>query len=102
MKRSGSLRRRTPLKPRSAKRERLMVQRRALVAEVLLFRPRCQWPQGCDRPSEDVHEILLRSQGGDILDSRNVLALCRDHHDYAHTHRDEAHRLGVIRRRWAG
>lgn len=52
--------------------------------------------------SEDVHEILARSAGGDILDEQNVLAVCRCCHDWIGRNPKEALSLGLRRSRYAG
>jgi hypothetical protein len=76
------------LKPRSAKRDAEMVERRKLVAVLLTQNPWCQacavTPVGATpaRRSVDVHEKLRRSQGGSILDESICLCLCRLCHDW--------------------
>ena len=55
----------------------------------------------CGRASVDVHEILPRSRGGNIVpiedDESNFLALDRDHHAWITTHPKEAKILGYSR-----
>lgn len=93
------LKRKTPLRYRSAKRERLYVQRRLLVAVLLDERPICQYPR-CARRSVDVHELLSRARGGSIVDRTNCVAICREHHDWITTHPAEAEATGWARHSW--
>lgn len=37
----------------------------------------------CGKPAVQVHEIILRSQGGKCTDD-NMISLCLDHHQRAH------------------
>ncbi len=55
-------------------------ERIPFVIEVLEERPICEccW----SNRSTDVHELLSRARGGDMLDKDNVAALCRDCHSY--------------------
>lgn len=80
MKRGGPLRRVTPLRQQSRKRQRDAVKRRALVEELIERYPRCQRCQF--RPSVDLHEIKRRSQGGDFLNAAEIAVLCRECHDW--------------------
>jgi hypothetical protein len=105
MKRSGPLKRktglergkpperRTRLAPVSAKRRKLNVSRRKFVEETLSARTRCEagslirtvdGTHRCGGFSTDVHEVLTRARGGDILDPDNVRAICRSCHDWIH------------------
>jgi len=105
MKRSGPLRRKTPLDrgapperrtrlaPVSPKRRRLNVERRKFVDHILTTRTRCESgtiirtvdaSHRCGGFSTDVHEVLTRARGGDILDPDNVRAICRSCHDWIH------------------
>jgi hypothetical protein len=72
-----------------------MVQRRALVAEVLLARVRCEFPN-CNSGSEQVHEPLTRARGGSILDLSNTVVLCNDHHRWVHDNPSAATALGLL------
>lgn len=56
----------------------------------------------CEGAPVDVHEILARSAGGDILDPANVLATCRAGHDWIGRYPDAAHALGLRDSRYAG
>lgn len=119
MKRGGPLQRRAPLAgksnlarsaplartgrlpARSAKREAVMVERRQLVAEILATRPVCEARlSGCTRRSVDVHERKSRARGGDILDRRILVALCRWCHTWITEHPAEAERLGWALPSW--
>jgi hypothetical protein len=77
--------------------------RRAFVARILGARPDCEANITgiCTWRSVDVHEVLRRSAGGDIVDDGNVKALCRPCHDWIHTHPREARRLGLLASRFA-
>lgn len=82
-------RKRKGLKPRSAKRERDMVERRALVVQLLRERPRCEARWVCrGARSVDIHERLKRSRGGSILDpaQAHMIAVCRACHERTETH----------------
>lgn len=117
MKRSGPLRRSTPLKrgpgperrtrlsPMSKKRRKVSVARRDFVADILSRRTRCEagslirshdTQHRCFGYSTDVHEVLTRARGGDILDPDNVRAICRRCHDWIHDHPTESLNLGLL------
>ena len=117
MKRSGPLRRGTPLKrgpgpirktrlsPMSPKRREVSHRRREFVADVLSHRTRCEAgalirsaesDHRCFGYSTDVHEVLTRARGGDILDPDNVRAICRRCHDWIHDHPKIALDLGLL------
>lgn len=99
LRRLTPLRRRKRIRPMSAKRQAIAAERRAFVQRVLLARPVCEWPR-CLNNSHDVHERLLRSRGGDILDSLGVVALCRTHHRYVHDNPAEATSMGFMTPSW--
>lgn len=73
------------LRKRSKKTEEKYVERRALVEKILTETPKCE---ACEiynsydgvrwrvNKSEHLHEIVLRSQGGDILDESIIVAVC--------------------------
>lgn len=42
--------------------------------------PICEWPEGCIKPSKDVHHLDGEPQGPRRLDWENLQALCRSHH----------------------
>ena len=90
---------------RSKKTTDKYVERRKLVADLLKRRPHCE---ACDlynmfnfanlgqvNDSSEVHEIVLRSQGGDILDESICLAVCRRCHARVDEDRDVAKLLGL-------
>ena len=86
LKRTG-IRRRTALRARSKKREKLYRQRRPYVTEYLATHPRCV---RCEMPADDVHEPLTRARGGSIIDPANSLPVCRICHSWIHSHEVEA------------
>lgn len=125
MKRSPLPPRQTPLKRTAIKRtdRKPIAQRssrqRALIAKRVTFadrirreRPKCE---GCPlfawydnkpvmpRESVDVHEVIRRGQGGDILDEGNVVALCRQCHERCTNPPDPEvpQQLGLILPSWA-
>jgi hypothetical protein len=102
MKPSGGLSRKTPLSRVSGKRAALHQRRRAFVAQMLQERPRCQarLSEVCRGHAVDVHEILTRARGGDILDPANVLCVCRACHRWIHAHPLEATARGLLRSSW--
>ena len=83
---------------RSKKMERKYRERRALVVRILDEFPMCQRCKG--RPSQDVHEVLSRARGGDILDRENCVALCRDCHRFITEHPRFAVEEGWLRHSW--
>lgn len=85
------------MRPRSRKRQREMVARRALVARVLLARPWCEirWDGGCEGRAVDVDEIVGRGVGGSFLDESNVQTACRYCHARKHASPREAQRRGL-------
>lgn len=50
--------------------------------------------------SVDIHEIVRRSQGGSILDEKNLLAVCRPCHQRIGNHPQLAFDLGLARHGW--
>ena len=78
------------MRHRSKKKEEEYKLRRPLVARLLEERP---WCEACPKfaehdevftytrnRSQDVHEIIRRSQGGSILDEENLMTVCRPCH----------------------
>jgi hypothetical protein len=53
------------------------------------FRP-CTWQ------SVDVHEVIKRGRGGSTTDEGNVLACCRNCHDFTEAHPRVATALGLL------
>jgi len=99
MRRTTPLRRSGPLRPRSAKRDRLYrEQRRPLVAALLLDRPVCQRCQAAR--STEVHEVKSRARGGSITDPENCVALCHDCHAWVTTNPRAALESGWLQSSW--
>lgn len=95
MKPGGPLRRVTPLRAQSKKRQRDAVIRRRLVAELLETYP---WCQRCFvERAVDCHELKNRSQGGDPLDPTGIATLCRPCHTWVTEHPQKAHDEGWTR-----
>lgn len=108
---------RTPLKRgkskiahRSKKMEQVYVERREFVKKILSENPLCQ---ACKvfaefdgkaifniHMSNDVHEIVRRSQGGSILDENNVIAVCRPCHIRIGNYPELAFNLGLAKHSW--
>lgn len=99
------------MKHRSKKQEALYRKRRPLVQKML---EEIEWCEACPvmavyegkvvynvRRSQDVHELLNRSQGGDILDGRNLIVVCRQCHTWITGHPTESERLGLHLPAWA-
>ena len=107
LKSTSKLKSSKPLSKRSEKMKKTYVQRRKLVKDRLGEGVECEACMAInvldridmkprswnDRPSNqsgiivtkqavDVHEIVNRSQGGDILDERILLNVCRDCHEF--------------------
>ena len=123
MKRSPMKRSRKPLPFRSAKREAIADERRAFVVRILSERPQCEARhylrpivaglvgrdqdrvvaalRGCTWQSTEVHEIILRSRGGSIVEDDNVAALCHWCHRWATTEPRLATMAGLQRSRWS-
>ena len=83
---------------RSKKRERLYRQRRTLVVQLLDKWPICQ--RCGTNPSQDIHEVVRRSQGGSILDEANLRALCRLCHTWVTEHPKQAEEEGLSAPSW--
>ena len=95
---------------RSKKRELEYRQRRPLVERLLAERPYCE---ACPvfakhdelvsyrrHPSQDIHELVRRSQGGSILDEANLLAVCRKCHRRIGNFPQLAFDLGLSKPGW--
>lgn len=83
--------------------------RRDFVARILSERPTCEAcpikakhdkKANVPHASVDVHEIKTRAMGGDLLDDANVLAVCREAHDWIHRHPAKARELGLLGSRY--
>jgi hypothetical protein len=110
LKRTGELKRSGPLRPRSKKTEDVYKKRRPLVEKLLKERP---WCEACPifaehdnlavyirKPSQDIHELVRRSQGGSILDESNLLAVCRPCHQRIGEQPALAFKLGLAKHSW--
>lgn len=109
-----------PLRKRSKKTEEKYVERRKIVSQMLEANKECvackvyhvydtvvwSFPVGHPlsnvraRRTVDIHELVNRSQGGSILDGRNLLAVCRECHTRITTEPKEAERLGLHLESW--
>ena len=95
---------------RSPKKEAEYRKRRPLVARLLEQRPMCEaCPVFAEydekmvyrrNASQDVHEIVRRSQGGSILDESNLLCVCRPCHQRIGNNPQLAFDLGLARHGW--
>jgi 5-methylcytosine-specific restriction endonuclease McrA len=90
---------RTPIRKRSVKMERIYsTERRALVQKLLTEYPNCQ---KCKRAySQDVHELKSRARGGSITDPSNCVAVCRACHVWITEHPKEAAQQGWLKYSW--
>jgi hypothetical protein len=101
---------RTPLNKRSQKQKDIYKERIPLVKKLLGERP---WCEACPRfaqhdnlavyirrPSEDIHELVRRSQGGSILDESNLMAVCRMCHRRIGDYPELAFELGLAKHSW--
>jgi hypothetical protein len=99
------LKRKTPLKRSgslaavSKKRAKLNRARAVFVADELSKRQTCEAniPDVCTRRATELHEPILRSFGGSILDVENSVAICRLCHTWVHDNVGEARELGLIK-----
>ena len=75
---------RSRLNPVSKKQMVQNLKRKLFVKDILEEREMCEanLPFICTYYPTDVHEILTRGRGGDILSRENVLALCRMCHTF--------------------
>jgi hypothetical protein len=106
--RSAGLSRGTPLRPRSAKTERIYVTRRQIVAEMFLYPSVCEVTAGegvrnCTAIATDPHEPLTRARGGDILDPGNIRKVCH-YHNWLFGQREEPwmYQQGFLVHSWDG
>ena len=95
---------------RSKKKEEEYRKRRPLVQKLLEERP---WCEACVKfaehdglsvyrrnRSQDIHEIIRRSQGGSILDEENLMAVCRKCHTKIGNYPQLAFDLGLAKHGW--
>lgn len=98
------------MRARSKKKEAEYKLRRPLVERMLGERP---WCEACPvfaehdgaevyrrNPSQDIHELVRRSQGGSILDEENLLAVCRPCHQRIGNYPQLAFDLGLAKHGW--
>ena len=98
------------MRRRSKKKELEYVERRKIVRELLEERPFCE---ACPifakhdgkityvrRGSVDIHEIIRRNQGGSILETSNLMAVCRECHNRIGSQPALAFELGLARHGW--
>ena len=95
---------------RSRKKEEEYKIRRPLVARLLTEKPLCEaCPVFAEHDektiyrrnkSSDIHEIIRRSQGGSILDEKNLLAVCRPCHNPIGNNPQLAFDLGLAKHGW--
>jgi 5-methylcytosine-specific restriction endonuclease McrA len=100
----------SPLPRRSKKMGEKYKERIPLVKRLLAERP---WCEACPifashdnlvvyirRPSVDIHELKRRSQGGSILDEKNLLAVCRECHRRIGNNPQLAFDLNLSKHEW--
>ena len=98
------------MKKRSEKTEKIYVERRKIVERILSDRA---WCEACPvfakydgrvtylrKRSQDVHEIVRRSQGGSILDEQNLMAVCRPCHERIGKYPKISFDLGLAKESW--
>lgn len=127
MKRGKPLQRKKRLSPVSAKRKKVVEQRREFSREQLDDRPWCEagWKIGtllslregvlatsrenaaavaeCDRFSRELHEPLTRARAPGpetILDPDNSVAICFRCHRWIHDHPADATAIGLLVASW--
>ena len=93
------LKRRSPLRSLSKKRQAENRRRRQVVTETFGERPQCVAPS-CLRWADDVHEPLTRARGGSIVDPANMAPLCRRCHDELGDEPPWAYELGLLIHSW--
>jgi 5-methylcytosine-specific restriction endonuclease McrA len=99
-----------PIAQRSKKTEKIYIERRKIVAEMLSDFPMCfACPvfakHDCvstfiHRKSVDVHELIRRSQGGSILERDNLVTVCRQCHTRIGNEPSLAFSLGLAKHSW--
>lgn len=101
MKRTA-LKRRTRLRPMSAKRRGQLRARASVRREVLERQGGICAFSGCREPATDVHEIKPRSRGGNWLSADEAAGFCNGHHMWIHGNPKEAARLGLlVSKKWS-
>jgi len=77
------IKRRTPLKRISKKRQNALTIYRRLKKEYILEHDTCE-VRGCSHPAVDIHHMLSLGRGGSFLEPSNFMAICRLHHIQIH------------------
>jgi 5-methylcytosine-specific restriction endonuclease McrA len=98
------------MRHRSKKKEAEYRLRRPLVEKLLQEKPYCEaCPVFAEHDekatyirqrSQDIHEIVRRSQGGSILDEENLLAVCRKCHTRIGNYPQLSFDLGLAKHSW--
>jgi 5-methylcytosine-specific restriction endonuclease McrA len=98
------------MRHRSSKKEAEYRLRRPLVEKLLEEKPYCEaCPVFAEHDekatyirqrSQDIHEIVRRSQGGSILDENNLLAVCRNCHTRIGNYPQLSFELGLAKHSW--
>jgi 5-methylcytosine-specific restriction endonuclease McrA len=98
------------MRHRSNKKEAEYRLRRPLVEKLLEEKPYCEaCPVFAEHDekttyvrqrSQDIHEIVRRSQGGSILDENNLLAVCRKCHTRIGNYPQLSFELGLAKHSW--
>lgn len=98
------------MRHRSNKKEAEYRLRRPLVEKLLEEKPYCEaCPVFAEHDkkatytrqrSQDIHEIVRRSQGGSILDESNLLAVCRNCHTRIGNYPQLSFELGLAKHSW--
>lgn len=99
---NGFARRSGRLPAASSKRKKAMSARKKMLAE--FYTGICEGAKRvpdvrCGGPL-DPHEPLTRARGGSITEPENLMWICRNHHDWAHAHPLQAHKVGLLRHSW--
>jgi len=86
-----------PIAYRSKKMATKYIERRKLVAEMLddAICVRCNY-----EPATEVHEVLSRARGGDILDKENCVPLCHTCHTFITLNPAQGLAEGWLRSSW--
>ena len=99
---AGLMKRSKPLRAQSSKRKQQQKKRRAVLQSLLRDRGEiCEAETTvCTVLPVDAHEVLRRSQGGDPTDPSNIILVCRECHEWIHSHPAKAYELGLLKRSW--
>jgi len=110
MKRTPMKRSASPIAKRSKKTEKVYIERRKIVSEMLKEFPLCfacpifAKHDGVStfihRKSVDIHELVRRSQGGSILERDNLVSVCRQCHSRIGNEPALAFSLGLAKHSW--